>query len=308
MLVIRLGALGDFVLSFPAFAAIRAHHPGARITLLTTAPFAAVAGLAPWFDAVVVDARPRAWDLAGLWRLRRALRGHDLVYDLQTSGRSSRYFRLAGRPAWSGVAPGCSLPHADPGRDGMHTIERQAGQLRCAGIGPGDGVWPGGGEGWPDLSWLVRAGRVAGLPGRYAVLVPGAAPHRPGKRWPAGRFAALGGVLAGRGMAAVVVGGAGDVALAAGVAGACPGALDLAGRTDIPSLAAVLAGAEVVIGNDTGPMHLAAALGRPCVVLFSDESDPALTAPRGAGAGQVRVLHAPDLRGLAVERVAAALP
>ena len=297
--MIRLGALGDVVLSFPAFAAIRAHHPGAHVTLLTTAPFAGLGALSPWFDAVQVDTRPRPWDLAGLWRLRRALRGFDLVYDLQTSARSSRYFRLAGRPAWSGVARGCSLPHADPGRDGLHTIERQRDQLRCAGIDAHGG--------WPDLSWLVRAGRAPGLEGRYAVLVPGAAPHRPGKRWPAERFAALAGGMAARGLAPVVVGGPGDEALVAGIAAACPGAINLAGRTDIAGLAAVLAGAAAVVGNDTGPMHLAAALGRRCVVLFSAGSDPALTAPRGAAEGQVEVVRVEDLRGLAVERVAALL-
>jgi len=299
VLVIRLGALGDVVLSFPAFAAIRAHHPGARVTLLTTAPFAGLGALSPWFDAVQVDARPRPWDVAGLWRLRRALLRYDLVYDLQTSARSSRYFRLAGRPAWSGVARGCSLPHADPGRDGLHTIERQKGQLQCAGIDAHGG--------WPDLSWLVRAGQAPGLPVAYAVLVPGAAPHRPAKRWPAERFAALGGVLAARGLAPVVVGGPGDAALAAGIVAACPGAIDLAGRTDLAGLAAVLAGAAVVVGNDTGPMHLAAALGRRCVVLFSGESNPALTAPRGATAGQVEVVRMEDLRGLAVEKVVGAL-
>ncbi len=298
--MIRLGALGDFVLSFPAFAAIRAHHPDARITLLTTTPFAGLGALSPWFDAVQVDARPRPWDLAGLWRLRRALLGYDLVYDLQTSARSSRYFRLAGRPAWSGIAHGCSLPHDDPGRDALHTIERQRDQLRCAGIDAHGG--------WPDLSWLVRAGEAPGLQGRYAVLVPGAAPHRPEKRWPAERFAALANRMAARGLAPMVVGGPGDMALAAGIVAACPGAIDLAGRTDLAGLAAMLAGAAVVVGNDTGPMHLAAALGRRCVVLFSGESDPVLTAPRGAAEGQVEVVRVEDLRGLAVERVAAALP
>ena len=58
------------------------------------------------------------------------------------------------------------------------------------------------------------------------------------------------------------------------------------------------------MGNDTGPMHLAAAVGCPCVVLFSADSDPALTAPRG----RVRVLRAPHLADLPVARVAAALP
>ncbi len=57
ILVIRLGALGDFVLSFGPFAAIRAQHPEAHITLLTTAPFARLGRLSPWFDAVVIDPR-----------------------------------------------------------------------------------------------------------------------------------------------------------------------------------------------------------------------------------------------------------
>ncbi|MGI3777816.1 MAG: glycosyltransferase family 9 protein, partial [Janthinobacterium lividum] len=88
------------------------------------------------------------------------------------------------------------------------------------------------------------------------------------------------------------------------VVAGCAGAVDLAGRTDLAGLAAVLAGAAVVVGNDTGPVHLAAALGRRCVVLFGGESDPALTAPRGAG---VVVVRAGDLRGLEVARVVAAL-
>ena len=92
ILVIRLGALGDFVQSFGPFAAIRAHHPDARITLMTTAPFSDIARRAPWFDEVAIDARPRWWDLLGILRLRAALRGFDFVYDLQTSVRSSRYF------------------------------------------------------------------------------------------------------------------------------------------------------------------------------------------------------------------------
>ncbi|NVN13564.1 glycosyltransferase family 9 protein, partial [Nguyenibacter vanlangensis] len=99
VLVIKLGALGDLVQAFAPFAAIRAHHPHAAITLLTTAPFAELMRAAPWFDRVAVDARPSWWDVRGMLALRRTLRGHDVVYDLQTSGRSSRYFRLSGRPA-----------------------------------------------------------------------------------------------------------------------------------------------------------------------------------------------------------------
>lgn len=289
ILVIKLGALGDFVLAFPAMAAIRARHPDARITLLTTPPFAELASRAPWFDDLRLDTRPAFWNLPGLWRLSSALRGFDLVYDLQTSGRSSRYHTLAGRPPWSGIARGASHPHDNPDRNRMHTIERQRDQLERAGITE----FPA-----PDLAWL--RGPTPDLPDRFALLIPGAAPHRPAKRWPADRFGQLADILKSHGLPSVVVGSRQDAKLAAQI----PGAIDLTGRTTLLELAAIAAKASLAIGNDTGPMHLAAALGAPSLVLFSHESDPALTAPRG----NVSVLRVPDLADLPVERVAAALP
>ncbi len=214
ILVIRLGALGDFVQSFGPFAAIRARHPEARITLLTTPPFAELARRAPWFDAVAIDTRPSVWNLPALLLLARSLRGFDFVYDLQTSARSSRYFWLAGRPPWSGIAPGCSHPHANPRRDFMHTRERQREQLLMAGVE----TFPA-----PDLAWLTRSrgdagesGIRAALPAApYAVLVPGASPHRPGKRWP--HFPALARRLEARGLVPVVLGSRAETPLAAAI-------------------------------------------------------------------------------------------
>jgi ADP-heptose:LPS heptosyltransferase len=299
ILVIRLGALGDFVQSFGPFAAIRAHHAGAHIALLTTRPFLDLARLAPWFDEVLLDERPEWWNVAGLARLSRMLRGFDFVYDLQTSSRSSRYFRLVGRPPWSGIAPGCSHPHADPRRDFMHTRERQREQLAVAGVTD----FPS-----PDLSWLTGGESAFGLPSQGAVLVPGAAPHRPAKRWPAARFAALAQVLAGRGLTPVVLGTEREAPAAGLIAASCPEAIDLTGRTTLADIAAIAARARVAVGNDTGPMHVAAAVGCPCVALFSGDSDPDLTAPRYPGGGWPTILRVPDLADLSVERVAAALP
>jgi ADP-heptose:LPS heptosyltransferase len=292
VLVIRLGAFGDFVQSFGPFAAIRAAHPGAEITLLTTAPFAALAAAAPWFDRVEIDARPAWWNLSGLLRLRRQLRGFDLVYDLQTSGRSSRYFRLAGRPRWSGIAAGCALPHDNPDRDRMHTRERQREQLERAGIT----VFPP-----PDVSWLPPA--PADLPRRFAMLVPGAAAHRPGKRWPAERYALLARMLWDKGVTPVVVGAKGEADIGEMIAMICPAAVDLTGRTALGELYAIAARAALVVGNDTGPMHLAALSGAPCLVLFGPESDPALTAPRGPDGERLAVLRTPDLAELPVDEV-----
>ncbi len=292
ILVIKLGALGDFVLAFAPFAAIRAHHPRAKITLLTTPPFAELARAAPWFDAVVTDDRPRVWNIAGLLKLRRSLRGYDFVYDLQTSSRSGWYFRLAGCPQWSGIAPGASHPHANPGRNTMHTLERQREQLEMAGVRQ----FPA-----PYLDWLgvpEEAGREA-----RALLIPGAAPHRPRKRWPAERFGELAALLGGRGYQPVIVGTAADSLAAATIRMACPSAVDLTGKTTLLQLAAATSGAALAVGNDTGPTHLAAALGVPTIALFSADSDPALTRPRG----DVTVLAAPDLADLPVARVAEAL-
>ena len=293
ILVIKLGALGDVVLAFAPFAAIRAQHPTDQVTLLTAPPFAELCAASPWFDRIEIDDRPPWWDLSRLAALRRRLRGYDFVYDLQTSGRSSHYYRLAGRPPWSGIAPGCSHPHDNPERDHMHTRDRQAEQLARAGIASVP---------TPDLAWLASGGPRVASP--YALLVPGAAPHRPAKRWPAACFAELASLLHGRGIRPVVVGSAADAPLAAEIVRAAA-ALDLTGSTSLLDLGGLCARAALAIGNDTGPMHVAAAMQCRSVVLFSGASDPALTAPRGRNPGSVRVLQATDLADIDVGRVAA---
>ena len=296
VLVIKLSSLGDVIQAMGPFAAIRAHHADARITLLTTRPYAELAAASPWFDEVWVDERPPVWDLRGLLRLRKRLRSarFDMVYDLQTSERSSSYFHIMGRPPWSGIAAGCSHPHDNPDRDLMHTLDRQAEQLARAGIAA---VPP------PDLSWLgADIGRFA-LPRRFVLFVPGGAPHRPAKRWPPARFAELGGMLAAQGAGAVLLGTESDAAAAEAVRAGCASALSLVGRTGFADIAELARRAAGAVGNDTGPMHLIAAVGCPCVVLFSAESDPALCAPRGS----VTAIRRTDLAALPAAEVAAAL-
>ncbi len=295
ILVIKLAALGDFVQAFGPFAAIRAHHPGAEITLLTTPPYAELARQSPWFDAVWTDGRPAWSDPAGLVRLFRRLRGAGFarVYDLQTSKRSSRYRRMVGAAAeWSGIARGASHPHANPRRDLMHTVERQREQLEMAGIQ----AFPA-----PDLGWLDSDVAGLGLPPRFALLVPGASPARPGKRWPAGHFAALAAALD---RPVAVVGGKAEAPLAAEILAAAPSGIDLTGRTGFALLGAVARRADFAIGNDTGPTHLIAATGCPTLALFGPESDPALCAPRGRA---VAVLQRDGLARLTVAEARAAL-
>ena len=187
ILIVKLGAFGNIILSLAAFAAIRPHHAGARISVLTSQPYAGWLRTFPYFDDVLIDARPRWWDLPGLHRLGRLLtEGHfSRVYDLQTSARSSRYFHLfpaRHRPEWSGIAFGCALPDRDPRRNFLHDTERQQGQLRQAGIA----VFPPA-----DLSWCVADIARFNLPPDFALLVPGSSPDRLAKRWPAAHYQAL---------------------------------------------------------------------------------------------------------------------
>lgn len=307
ILVIKLAALGDFVQAIGPMQRIRAAHPEAEITLLTTPPFAGLAQASGLFDHIHTDGRPRSPIalFAMLKRLRRAR--YDRVYDLQTSERSSSYFQALrpGPPEWSGIAPGASHPHRNPQRDAMHTLERQADQLRDAGVWPDAPVTPGAAPA-PDLSFMLddaspeRRPERFGLAPPYALLIPGASPSRPAKRWLADRYGDLAARLVKRGVQVAVVGGQAEREAAATILNACPEAMNLVGRTDYAQLAGLGARAALAVGNDTGPSHLIAAAGAPTLVLFSADSDPALCAPRGR---RVDVLAAPRLEALSVEEV-----
>lgn len=308
ILVIKLSALGDFVMAFPAFARIRAAHPKARITLLTTPPFETLAKLSPYFDAVEFDGRPAgpgAW-LALVAKLRRAR--FDRVYDLQTNDRTNLLFQALrpAPPAWSGVAFGCGLPHRNRGRESMHPLERHAQQLEHAGVWPDAPVAPLSAAP-PDISWILaktqpktRAGSKAPRP--TALLIPGSSAHRTEKRWPVANYGALAARLETEGFDVLIVGGLQEGELARGIQRLAPRARDLTGRTDFAQIAALGARAAVAIGNDTGPVHLIAAAGAPTIALFSSASSPELSAPRG----HVTVFQAPDLKDVAVDTVAAA--
>ena len=299
ILVIKLSALGDFILATAPFAAIRAAHPADEIVLLTTGPFAELGHACGFFDDVWVDERPARINLFAIQRLRNRLRAGRFthVYDLQTSSRSAWYFKMMrglNRPQWSGVALGASHPHANHNRNNMHTIERQADQLAMAGIPKTP---------FPDLSWLTSNISRFDLPDRYTLLIPGGAAHRPEKRWPVENYRTLAQRVSERGMLPVVIGGPDEVDIAAKIA-AGGVARSMAGDTSFADVAELSRHAASAVGNDTGPMHIVALCGCPSVVLFSRASNPNITAPRGE---DVTILQREKLGDLGVSEVAAAL-
>ncbi|MES2033661.1 MAG: glycosyltransferase family 9 protein [Pseudomonadota bacterium] len=300
ILVIKLSALGDLVQATGPMKAIRAAHPDAQITLMTTKPYVAMGEATGWFDDVWSDGRPDWTDLPSVWRLMARLRAgrFDRVYDLQTQGRTIRYFQLLWpqRPLWSGNAPGAAFHYGGPERDRLHVQDSHRNQLAIAGIAD---VGP------PDVSWLTGDAKKFGLARPYALLAPGGAPHRPGKRWPAVHFGELAARLVGQGITPAVLGhGAEEQALADAILSAAPGAVSLVGRTSLGDIAELARGAALAVGNDTGPMHVVVAAGCPAVVLFSRDSNPDLSAPRPIRADQpVTILREADLADLAVDAV-----
>ena len=295
ILVIKHGALGDFILATGPFRAIRAHHLGARITLLTTPPFEGLGRECGFFDDVWVDSRPGPLQFGAWLELRRRLNGASFgrIYDLQTSGRTVWYYRLLAspRPDWSGHVPGCSHPHDNPDRDRMHTLERQAEQLRVASI---DYIPP------PDIAWLDAPVSGFELPAAFALLVPGGSRGRPSKRWPAAGYAALAQRLVALGVTPVLIGTTGESEVTARTADRCDEVIDLTDRTSLAEVAALCRLARISVGNDTGPMHISALTGCRTIVLFSHDSVPALCAPRGPG---VVVIRRERLEDLAVDDV-----
>lgn len=313
VLVIKLSALGDFVLSLGAMKAVREHHPSARITLLTTPPFEAFAKLCPYVDDVETDGRPDGMKATAalIQRIRKA--DYDIVYDFQTSGRTRNYFtalqKMGKAPLWSGHNEKAAFFHDNGERKTMHSIDRLAEQLEVAGVAP-DGRWIGGTAPFPDLSWV---GPLLGNPPRlqpayfglekpYMLLIPGASAHREAKRWPAEKYAELANRIASAGVTPVIIGGTAEGQLAHAIVKAEPRVKSIVTRTDLFQIVTLAENALFVVGNDTGPMHMATLAGAPGIALFAlNESNPDHAAPRGPNA--VIINSAPTLADLSVDDV-----
>ena len=300
ILVIKHGALGDVVLATGAMAAIKQRHADDQVTLLTTRPFAKLLAQSEWFCDIVVDDQPNLLKPLRLFSLLRRLakRRFAFVYDLQTSQRTSMYFALwpRPRPRWSGVAKGCSCPDRQPGREQVHATARLRGQVAQAGITQ---VPP------PRVDFLQGDVHDLAPDQPFALLVPGCAPHRPDKRWPASHYGELANYLLALGLRPVLIGTAAEADALRQIKAICPDALDLGGRTDFGQIAELARRARLAVGNDTGPMHLIAAAPCPVLTLFSGASTPERSAP---GWPDEPWIKREPLTALGVDEVAAALP
>ncbi|CCH85981.1 ADP-heptose:LPS heptosyltransferase [Modestobacter italicus] len=285
MLVARLDNAGDVLLQGPLVRAVA--HGAERVVFLASPQGTAAAELLPGVDEVVtwhcpwIDGSPQPVDPADIAALTERLRGVDEAV-VSTSFHQSPLplalvLRLAGVGRVSAISvdyPGSLLDVRHRVDDDLPEPERALSLARAAGFELPDG---------DDGRLAVRRPLPAldREPG-YVVLHPGASV--PARAWPAARCAEAVEALTDAGYRVLVTGGPGERALTAAVAGSR--GTDLGGATTLAGMAALLDGAAAVVVGNTGPAHLAAAVGTPVVSLFS----PVVPAVRWAPYGVPTVL------------------
>ncbi|HMB80046.1 MAG TPA: glycosyltransferase family 9 protein [Vicinamibacterales bacterium] len=280
-LIVRLGALGDVVHAIPVAAALRRAFPDARIDWLVSAKHREILDLVPVIDRRLVindrgDASGGTSLLAAIRELRRSR--YDVAIDLQGLIKSAVLARSSGAPRVVGFSSRYARERAarlfytdayDPGRGGLydpretrHVVDINLGLLSVLGITAPVREFP-----IEDVdSDAARAMREQ-TGGRYALLNPGAA--WPNKRWPPSRLAAIARELRARhGLMSVVLWGPGEEALAAEVVAGADGGAVMSPKTSIADLVALARRAALMVSGDTGPTHIAAALGTPIVGIY----------------------------------------
>jgi ADP-heptose:LPS heptosyltransferase len=274
VLVARLDSDGDVLLAGPAIRAVAAG--AARVIVLCGPRGRAAAGLLPGVDEIVVhraawiDPEPEPVEREDVLALVEDLAARRIDQALvltsfhQSPLPTALLLRLAGVPfvaATSEDYPGSLLDVRHRVDDDVHEVERSLSLVAALGYRLPDG---------DDGRLAVTVGGESLAPGGqpYVVVHPGASASA--RTWPAERHAALVDALVVEGRRVVVTGGPDEADLTAGIAGPVrPEVLDLGGRTSFAALAEVLRGADAVVVGNTGPAHLAAAVGTPVVSLFA---------------------------------------
>ena len=299
VLVIKHGALGDFVMQSGRMRTIRDRHPGAHLAIITEAFLQGLAEAMGFFDEVIVDSR--GYNLSTWWRvIVREIAGRrwDAIYDLQSSNRTlCRYYPLALAATrhpmkWGRLAHGGLV---------WRTSTRKPPFVPWAWRNVFEAiVWAP-----KDLSMCHGTRANFGLlPPRYALLVPGCSAGNEQKRWPPARFVELTRFFAERGLKSVVMGTKAEAREIEAICAGNPHAVNFLGKSSIADIPDLANGAAVVVGNDTGPSHIAHIAGAKTVMLFTDY-DWGRAAPKGKS--NVVSLHGPKITDIPVADVCAAL-
>ncbi|MFV1922578.1 MAG: glycosyltransferase family 9 protein [Methylotenera sp.] len=289
ILVIKHGALGDLMQSLGLLMDIRNHYPNSMINFLTAPAYCKLMQQCPMIDFVIADNRAPIWRIDQQIKLKQKIikQKIDLVIDLQNSDRSRMYHQFwFSKTEWIGRSANENEPAT--GLSGLITL------LNGAGVQSPHAYRP-------DLSWMIAD--ISGLLDKngvgkdYIVLIPGSSAQHLEKRWP--YFGALANALIALGEQVVVIVGPDEVDLAKDMPGCIVKDLDWF------TLAGVLNGSKYVIGNDTGPSHIASYLNKRGLAIFG----PTTSADRAEiGRRNFETIEVDDLSALTVETVMKCLP
>ncbi|HWP59732.1 MAG TPA: glycosyltransferase family 9 protein [Candidatus Acidoferrales bacterium] len=280
LLLVKPSSFGDIVQSLAVLAPLRRTWPEARVDWLVKDEWAGLLERHPLIDSLLVfPEAPRQWP--GFFRaLRRG--GYDAVIDLQGLFRSGIIARATGAPLRAGFADGregspwCYTRRVSA--CSTHAVDRYLELIRGLGIPTAEPVT------FPLPAWEAEdrwAEQFVPARGFLCLIHPAA--RWPNKLWPAERYGELADWLVrARSCKVVFVAGKAEADQAARAA-ACmrAPAINLAGQTTLPQLGALVRRAAMLVTNDSGPMHLAAAAGTPVVAIFGP-TDPAKVGPYGS--------------------------
>jgi len=281
ILIVRLGALGDIVHALPAVAALRDRWPDATIDWLVDARHRDILDLVSVVDERILLPSALAAQCRVVSELRR--RRYDLAVDLQGLIKSALLARASGarravgfradelreRPAAIFYTETHDTAHA------RHVVMKNLALVRALGANVAEVRFP---LRVPSPPVAVPVDAIGGLrDGPFALLNPGAA--WPNKQWPPERFGGVAAALRDRyAMRSLVLWGPGEERLAHSAVLSSRGAAQAAPPTTVHDLVALTAAAALVVSGDTGPLHIAVALGRPVVAIHGPTS-PARNGP-----------------------------
>lgn len=293
ILIVKLSAIGDVIHALPVASALKQQFPEARITWVVEKPAYDILTNNPYIDEIIIFDKANFKSLTCLAqnapRFIAALRQRrfDLALDLQGLFKSAAIAYLSGAPKRLVYCNARELSNivgqqiCGANQNG-HVVERYLDVARALGCQPAEAefaVCITEKEATQTESKAKRAGLDINKP--YVVLIPGT--NWPNKCWPTTHFAQLASMLYDEAMIPVIVGGQADRSLAQKIiAKSKIPPIDLTGQILLKELAYILRNAKIVVGGDTGPMHLAAAVGTPVIALFGP-TDPLRNGPYGQG-------------------------
>lgn len=289
ILVVKVWAVGEVIMATPAFCALRELAPDARITMLTGRAAYPVVELSPRFDEVLaadeaVFLKPKPAELLSLAKELRRER-YDLIVSLHHAWQFGIFAALTGaryRVGFDRAGEGFAYTARVVQKPGRHQVEEYFGLAKALGAGGEPGPLEVFTDERDERYADETTERLKETEKPVALVAPGGGVNpktkMPEKRWPTERYASLAEMLA-PDFTVALVGGPGDEEAGAAVAGKLKaGVSNLISRTTFRELYALLSRANLFVGNDSAPMHLAAAAGTPTVAVFGP-TDPTLNGP-----------------------------